>query len=126
MENFEKACTLSAERWAASLPLEPEVRPVSKKFQRQMDRILDKMRKDKYHRLTRSAARTLLIAAILLSLAVTAMANPAARDFIIKKFSTYSTYSVENGYSGKAVSELTLSYVPEGFVKTDEYVDELV
>lgn len=114
MTVFEKACAASAEEWANSF-FEDKDFVFSKKFNKNMAALCDKMRGDKLHRLTRRTARVVLIAAILLSMTVTAFAIPASREYIIKKFTDHSTYEVIGGERVDIDENIKPHYIPEGF-----------
>ena len=93
-------------------------------FEKRMARLLDKMRGDYYHRLTRKSVRFILIAAILLSIATVALASPAGRSFIIEKFNGYSVYTVYDAEKPNKISDITIGYIPEGFEMTDSSIVE--
>ncbi len=112
---FLEACLLAEQDWIDSLDIPIEEHKFSPDFEKKMNKLIDKMRKDKYHRLTRKATRALIIAAIILSLAVTALAAPVTRNYIIKQFKTYSAYVLTDSYDDKITDDLTLGYIPEGF-----------
>jgi len=112
---FLEACLLAEQDWIDSLDIQIEEHEFSPGFEKKMNKLIDKMRKDKYHRLTRKATRALIIAAIILSLAVTALAAPVTRNYIIKQFKTYSAYITSEKYDGKIDNDLILEYVPNGY-----------
>lgn len=124
MNNFEKACRLSNEQWVNSLPKEIDDYAYSKRHNRRMSNLFSKMRNNRYHKLTKSAARALVIAAIILSLSITAFAVPGSRAFIIENLSKYSLYKVNSGYSQGFSGNLVCDYVPEGFSVYQEHRDE--
>jgi len=124
MNNFEKACLLSNEQWVSSLPEEIADYTYSSRHNRRINKLFSRMRDNKYHRLTKGAARALVIAAIILSLSITAFAVPVSREFIIEKLSKYSLYKADDGYSEKRNKNLVCNYVPEGFSLYQEHRDE--
>lgn len=124
MNNFEKACRLSNAQWVNSLPKEIDGYAYSARHNRRMNKLFSKMRDNRYHRLTKGAARALVIAAIILSLSVTAFAIPGSRTFIIEKFSEYSLYKTEEENFQKHSKNLECGYVPEGFSVYQEHKDE--
>ncbi len=120
MSVFEEACTISNRRWAASLPTELEAVEFSKQHQKRMNILFDKMRRDKYHRMTRKATIALIAAILFISMTVTAFAIPATREFIIQKFFDHSQYSVVNGEQNE-VSNIEIGYIPAGFNLLNDY-----
>jgi hypothetical protein len=112
--NFKTACIQAEELWFDSLDYMQEEHSFSKKFERKMSSLIDKMRNDKYHHLTVRTTRALIIAAIVIALATTAFASPRSREYIIEKFSDHSKYTVTDGYEGE-VDDLIVSYIPDGF-----------
>lgn len=123
MSVFEQACLLNNQSWADSLPTEFEEVVFSKKHQRIMKNLIDKMRGNKYHRFTRRAAAALVAAAIFVSMTVTAFAIPATREFIVERFFNYSTYSVVGGEYSE-VGDIQIGYIPAGFELDYTYKDE--
>lgn len=117
--NLYEACLIAQDLWFDSMDLIEGEHEFSKSFERKMNRLIDKMRNDKYHHLTRRATRALIIAAIILALATTVIASPRTREYIIEKFSDHSTYTVEDGYEGE-VEDLVVGYIPDGFELTYE------
>ncbi len=86
-----------------------------------MSKLLDKMRGDKYHNFTRKTVKFIAIAAIILSLTITAFAIPSSRNFIIKKFSEYSSYNIADNGDSKKVEELAVGYVPPGYELSEKF-----
>lgn len=88
----------------------------SKKYQKNKKKLIDKMRGDKYHKLTRNAVRIILIAAIIFAIMVTtAIASPSVRSYFIQTFSTHSVLTASEKYKGTIEDDLVLGYIPEGF-----------
>lgn len=121
MNVLQESCKISCESWVASLDFPDEDVVFSKKFTKNMNKLLDKMRSDKYHRFTRKTVRFIAIAAIILSLSITAFAIPSSRNFIIKNFSEYSSYNIADYGDGKRVEELTVGYVPPGYELSEKF-----
>lgn len=121
MNNFNDACTLSCDDWLNKFSDSSDCE-FSKSFDKQMNRLIDKMRKDKYHKLTRKSVQTLIIAAIILSFATTAFAIPSSRKYIIKQFKDHFSYSVVEIDDVESVESIIVGYIPDGFKKT--YEDE--
>lgn len=117
------ACLLSQEDWVQTLPLQGEEHVFSRRHQKSMAKLLDRMRHDKYHRLTRAAVRALVAAAVVMAIATTAIAFPGPRAHIVEKFSNYSTFRVADADAVKQTGALVTA-VPEGFVLANETVDD--
>ena len=117
------ACLLSQEDWVQTLPLQGEEHVFSRRHQKSMAKLLDRMRHDKYHRLTRAAVRALVAAAVVMAMATTAIAFPGPRAHIVEKFSNYSTFRVADADAVKQTGALVTA-VPEGFVLANETSDD--
>lgn len=117
------ACLLSQEDWVQTLPLQGEEHVFSRRHQKSMAKLLDRMRHDKYHRLTRAAVRALVAAAVVMAIATTAIAFPGPRAHIVEKFSNYSTFRVADADAVKQSGALVTA-VPEGFVLANETSDD--
>ena len=120
MSNFEKAASLDVEKWMASFPDEFPDYEFSDSYIRFRAKLIDKMRGGKYHRLTKKATAIVIIAAILLSMTIVAFAATVGKDFILKHFNGYAEVEVSDVENADYVTNFTISYIPEGFVKTDE------
>ncbi len=119
MTPLEEACNISLKRWVDSLPDDIEPYQFSKKHERRMKVLFNKMRGGRYHSIT-TRATVLLVAAILIfAMAITAIAIPYTREFIIEKFFDHSTYTVVDGEYSKT-GDIERGYIPEGFEKTYE------
>lgn len=121
MNNFTKACCMLNEEWVNSFPDEIEQFRHSRAYTKNINRLFSKMRNDKYHPLTKGTLRALIIAAIIISLAATAMALPQSRKYIIEKFTDHSTYTVADDAKSNIVTDLTVGYLPEGYELVDEF-----
>lgn len=120
MTPLEEACAISLKRWVDSLPDNIEPYQFSKKHERRMKVLFNKMRGGRYHSIT-TRATVLLVAAILIfAMAVTAMAIPYTREFIIEKFFDHSTYTVVGGEYSE-IGDIEIGYIPEGFEKNYEF-----
>lgn len=119
------ACLLSQEDWMQTLPLQGEEHVFSRRHQKSMAKLLDRMRHDKYHRLTRAAVRALVAAAVVMAMATTAIALPGPRAHIVEKFSNHSTFRVADAAADSVKQTGALvTAVPEGFALTDETSDD--
>lgn len=117
MSNLEKAAAMYTESWINALP-EEEFIP-SPEYIKWRNRLLDKMRNDKYHRLTKRATMVLIAAILTFLLAVGTLAATVGKDFIIRTYYTFANYIVLDS-EPKYVKSLELGYIPEGFEKVDE------
>ncbi len=125
MTPLEEACAISLKRWVDSLPDNIEPYQFSKKHERRMKVLFNKMRGGRYHSIT-TRATVLLVAAILIfAMAVTAMAIPYTREFIIEKFFDHSTYTVVGGEYSE-IGDIEIGYIPEGFELIEQYIGKSV
>lgn len=121
MSILEEICLLSSEQWVDSFPEEIPKHEFSKKHNEKMKELFKEESKINTYRLSKNTIRFLLIAAILLSITITAFAFPQSREFIISRFSNHSEYNITEGGEVKKVKSLEVNYIPEGFEKTEEY-----
>lgn len=121
MTNFEEACKMSAEKWADSLPSEIEVHNFSKKHIDAINEIIYPKQSVKVKKLSKKTIRFIIIAAVLLVLATTAIASPAFRQFTLNNFSNHSEYRVGDTKNVLALTDLKVNYIPKGFKKTYSY-----
>lgn len=92
-----------------------------------MDNLFNSIQINVKPKLSKNTIKFLLIAAILLAVATTAVAVPRTREYIVNKFSNYSEYEVldRNKYY-EVDSPPKLNYIPDGFVLTDnEYIEHV-
>lgn len=122
MSNFTKACALSQEAWLDSLPTEFDDYTYSKKYNKEINTLINKMRNDKYHRFTKRTTRLLIVAAVIVSIAVTVIALPDSRSFIVKKFSGYGVM-YNNTYDLNSIENMSVGYIPDGFEYTGNGTD---
>ena len=115
MTNFEAAVEMSLNNWIASLPTEFSLPEPTEAYKKGTVRLMDKMRGDRYHRFTRNTARAILIAAIIMAIATVTLAATVGREFIVQKFSNYSTYNVVDTSNVKDPDDIEIGYIPEGF-----------
>lgn len=114
MTPLEEACAISLKRWVDSLPDNIEPYQFSKKHERRMKVLFNKMRGGRYHSMTSKATIVLVAAILIFAMAVTAMAIPYTREFIIEKFFDHSTYTVVGGEYSE-IGDIEIGYIPEGF-----------
>lgn len=121
MGNFEEACALSCEKWIDSFPAEIPKHKFSKKHTEKIEEIFKTEPIKNKRKLSKKTVKFILIAAILLSLTITAFAVPSSRKFIVEKFSNHSEYTVIDTDDAENVTSLKLGYIPKGFEKEEEY-----
>lgn len=125
--NMSNACSLLIQSWIDECDPNFEYE-FSKKYKKNKKRLIDKMRGDKYHKLTRNAVRIILIAAIIFAIMVTtAVASPGVRKYVIKQFETYSVLRVNENDKNKVIFDdnLEIGYVPDGFKLTQKKMGNL-
>ncbi len=121
MSNLEQALQLNLFEEMEMISTElDEVFIHSEKYEKQINRLFDKMRGDKYHRFTKKATTIILIAAILFALVVAGFAATVGRDFVIKTFSDHFEYSINDNNNVTAVNTVQIGYIPDGFVLENE------
>lgn len=116
MTKFERACIMSCNEWARSLPDSPKF-VLSRKGEQRLLSIVDRMDGKVVRRFPRRVVRFILVAAVIgaLLIATTVFAVIGQSDFDILKKSDMSEYSI-NGSAGQSASDdLTVSYVVERF-----------
>ena len=120
MNVLQQACMLSNESFMSTIPdIVPEPQ-YSKKHIRTMNKLLNKMRDNRYHYFTTGTVRVLIAAAIILSLVVSAFAIPSVREYVITKFNTHSVFRAVSTEDSQYVTDLTVGYIPEGFELVEE------
>lgn len=109
-----KACLSYQEEWINSFyPLEEHV--FSARHERKMKALFSKIRNNKYHRLTKNAVRAIIIAAIILSLAITAFAIEAVKAYRAYNLSVGTVYNAVNRNETIVKEDLYIGYIPEGY-----------
>lgn len=124
MNNFEDACLMSCEKWVSSFSDEDDF-VFSKSFEKKMELLTDKMRNDKYHKMSRKTMRVLIVAAIILSFATTAFAIPSTRKYLITQFKDHFLYTVTDIAEINKTDNIAVEYIPDGFIKTDEEISDI-
>ncbi len=127
MTAFEKVCSLSCEQWADSLPTDIPKHKFTEKHNKAIDELLYGKPIEYKHKISKNSVKFLLIAAILLAVATTAVAVPSFREFTIDKFFNHSEYEVvDKDKIYEVDSPPILNYIPKGFVLTDnEYIEHV-
>lgn len=126
MDKFTEACRLANRQWVDSLPADAPPHEFSPAFASAMRPLLQPditPVPQKKRRLTKKAARILLVAAVLLALAIatTAIAVPLARRANVTQLPDHGQYEVADPENAPNVDGITVGYVPDGFVLTEEY-----
>lgn len=126
MDKFTEACRLANRQWVDSLPADAPPHEFSPAFMAAMRPLLQPditPVPQKKRRLTKKTARILLAAAVLLALAIatTAIAVPLARRANVTQLSDHGQYEVADPENAPDVDGITVGYVPDGFVLTEEY-----
>lgn len=120
MNNLKMACIEYNKEWMASLPENPPEVEFSKRHQRKMKKLFDKMRGNHYHRFTRRTMGVMVTAALLTALSLCAFANPDFRAYVIDELNDHaifqSLFESEKIVDGK----IECGYIPEGFEVTEE------
>lgn len=121
MTMLEEACLYSCEQWVDSFPLEVPEHKFSKKHNQAMSGLLYGKKTVFKNKLSKNTVKALLIAAILLALATTAIAVPLFKEYSVKKFSNHSEYEIVDRNNNYEAAFLNLNYIPYGFEITEEY-----
>lgn len=115
MSKFAKACVLSFEEWATTIPEDLPEPEFSKRHIKRMNILLNKMRGDVYHHFTTRTIKIILVAAVLLALLLTAFVFPSSRDSFIDNFNIASRYQMTKNNKNSVPNKITVGYIPEGF-----------
>ena len=127
MNKLQEACIISHEHWLkeleqtiATLDIDiPEIK-IPEKTKGQIVSIKDAKSKSKKDRTVRSKViKILIIAAIIASLLVSAVAFTPFREFVVEFFDDYNSFE-NNNAEVYFTKNIELSYIPQGFVLTNE------
>lgn len=121
MSKLAEACVLSFNEWIETYP---EIMPVaerSEKHEKWKKKLFDKMRNDRYHRLTSKTIKVMLVAAIICALLLSAFVFPSSRETILNDFNIFSTFKITKDNNNYINSEIKVGYIPEGY----EYFDTI-
>ena len=126
MSTFEEVCLLSCEQWVDSFPDDILNHHFSEQHNRIMDNLFNNMQIKVKHKLSKNTIRFLLIAAILLALATTAVAVPLTREYIVNKFSNYSEFTEHMEYADVNMKFTVTKHSLKGQIgfDTEEYPSE--
>lgn len=115
MSKLAEACVLSFNEWIETYP---EIMPVaerSEKHEKWKKKLFDKMRNDRYHRLTSKTIKVMLVAAIICALLLSAFVFPSSRETILNDFNIFSTFKITKDNNNYINSEIKVGYIPEGY-----------
>lgn len=124
MTEFEKAVEMSFEKYVASLPSVVPSHNFSQKHIDAMNELFYPKPELKRKKLLKKTVRIIIIAAVLLSLAVTAVATSLSHKYTIDEYPNRLEYRVENIKNVPKLTPLKVNYVPQGFDKTANYKKE--
>ncbi len=129
MSRLEEASKLSYVDWVAEQPNIDQVpeHEFSAEHIKQMEKLFDKMRGDKYHHFTRKTVRVMVVAAVLLALMLTAFVIPSSREFLIKSFDVFGVYEITEHNNNSVANKIEVGYIPEGYeLKTVDEKDKAI
>ena len=128
MNNFDKACELALDDWVNSLEIKEEKHIFSEEFNKKIQEIINNINAspvaypEKSKKRRKIKVKYFLIAAIIMLLiATTVFAIPSSREYIVKKFSDHSTYSVIDSGDSEYIEKIYIDSLPNGFKLDREY-----
>lgn len=123
---LQQACTNTNLEWIASLPENPPQPEYSEKYLKNINKLLDKMRDDRYHRFTSKTARVILVAAIVMAIStVTVFATTDIGSYILNELQDHAIFQSLFESDEKVDGKIECGYIPEGYEITNEYYNEL-
>ncbi|MGN0532414.1 MAG: DUF4367 domain-containing protein [Eubacterium sp.] len=125
MNNLEKACTMHQALWAEDVVDGMEEYQHTKEYNRFIKKLMNRMKGDHYHKMTKSVVRLLIVAAVILSVAVTASAVPTTNEYEVYELIYESIYRVVEEEKFKEITYLNVGYLPEGFVPAEKQEDKV-
>lgn len=121
MNNLQLAAIECNKRWMATLPENPPEPEYSEEFHRNMAKLLDKMRGNRYHRFTKKTARVILVAAIIMSLlTVTVFAATDLGAYILEELRDHAIFQSLFEPKEDVDGKIECGYIPDGFEVTEE------
>ena len=124
MNKFTRACEMSFNDWLSTIPdVVPEAE-YSKNHEKWKKKLFNKMRGDRYHTFTTQTLKVMLVAAVLITLLLTAFVIPSSREFIIDNFEIFSTYKLTEHNNNSVNDEITVGYIPEEFELKEWLIDK--
>ena len=129
MDKFTKACRLACEQWVDSLPQDVPTHHFSPAFEEAVRPLLQPnitAVPKKKRKFTKKTLKILVAAAVLLAIAVatTVIAKTGIKKSEIKQFSGHAEYELVNPGEAEDVNDLTVGYVPSGFVCKEKYEEK--
>ncbi len=128
MNSFNKACELALDEWVNSFEIKEEKHIFSEEFNMKIQEIINNINAssvtspEETKKRRKMKVKYFLIAAIIMLLiATTVFAIPASREYIIKKFSDHSTYSVIDNSDSEYIEKIYIDSLPNGFKLDQEY-----
>ena len=119
MSKLAEACVLSFNEWIETYP---EIMPVaerSEKHEKWKKKLFDKMRNDRYHRLTSKTIKVMLVAAIICALLLSAFVFPSSRETIIEEFGIFNTFKITKDNNNHINNDIIVGYIPDGYEYTE-------
>lgn len=123
--SYYRALSLVEQSIAASVPVFDD-NPIvfSKNHEQFMKQLFRKMKGGKYHSSSGTVLKVLLIAAVLLSIATVVIGIPRTKAYNVTDYGVYSEYAIVGEVTETPVDSLEIGYLPEGFEKVNEAVNE--
>ncbi len=123
---LQQACINTNLEWIASLPENPPQPEYSEKYLKNINKLLDKMRDDRYHRFTSKTARVILVAAIVMAIStVTVFATTDIGSYILNELQDHAIFQSLFESDEKVDGKIECGYIPDGYEKTQELYGEL-
>lgn len=115
MTKLALACELSLNDWVSTFPdIIPEAE-CSKKHEKWKKNLFNKMRNDRYHRMTTKTIKIMLVAAILMALLLSAFVFPSSRESALSNLNAFSKFKITEDNKNSVNGEIKVGYIPEGF-----------
>lgn len=125
MNNLQLAAIECNKRWMATLPENPPEPEYSEEFHRNMAKLLDKMRGNRYHYFTKKTARVILVAAIVMSLlTVTVFAATDLGAYILDELRDHAIFQSLFEPKEDVDGKIDCGYIPDGFEMTKNNYDD--
>ena len=126
MSVLQQACINSNLAWIASLPENPPQPQYSEKYLKNINKLLDKMRDDRYHHFTSQTVRIILVAAIIMAISTaTVFATTDIGAYILDELQDHAIFQSLLESDETVDRKIECGYIPEGYEKTDELYGEL-
>lgn len=115
MDKLMQACELSMRDWLSAFPTEIPKAEYSKNHEKWKKKLFDKMRNDRYHRITTRTVKIMLVAAVISAMLLTAFVKPSSRELVLDIFEDAGQIILSEHNDNLIGSDLEIGYVPEGF-----------